>query len=232
MSISTHTAFATQKQGLAVNRQVVSEVLDPEFCTELQANAKAYDAIQENVDNSQWAMARLVNEMYPEHKGQFINPETGKLDKGMYYAECSRVANVGLKKPRFSESGETLRRWCEVQSLYAPFSWADQLLDKLSFSHLQVNKKLHKDGKVKSVLEALERAVLEKWTADEMKEHFDPSIPPHPWELVQGRLAGLMSAQDYPFLKSKEKRDECIAHAAAIDAIIRSEIEAEGKSAE
>lgn len=223
--------YATQKTELATKSQPVSVVLDPEFIAELQANAKAYDAIQENADNSQWTIARIVNGMYSEHKSQFINAETGKPDKGMYYAECSRVANIGLKKSRFSESGETLRRWCEVQSLYAPFSWADQLLDKLSFSHLQVNKKLHKDGKVKTVLEALERAIVEKWTSDEMREHFDPSIPPHPYELIQGRLAGLQNWEDYPFLKDRTKAEECAAHAAAINKIIREYVESEGKSA-
>lgn len=220
--------FATPKQytpSSTHNSQPVSEVLDPEFCTELQANAKAYDAIQENADNSQWEIARTVNGMWSEHKSQFE-------DKMQYYAECSRVANIGLKHKRFSDSGETLRRWCEVQAFYAPFSWAAQLLDKLTFSHLLINKKLHRDGKVKSVLEALERAVVEGWTSDEMREHFAPSTPPLPWELVQGRLAGLQNVKDYPFLKDPAKAKRCAELASEIAAIIRSEIEAEGKSAE
>ena len=208
----------------------VSEVLDPEFCTELQANAKAYDGAQENADNSKWVTAKSVNEMWTEHKSQFINEETGMSDKESYYGECSRVANIGLKHKRFSDSGETLRRWCEVQAFYSPFSWASQLLDKLTFSHLLVNKKLHKDGKVKSVLEALERAVTEKWSSDEMKEVFDPSIPPHPYDTIKGHLAGLMNKDSYPFLKSREDREQCASLASQIDVIIRKALELEGKA--
>lgn len=232
------SSFATQKTGLEAKPRPrpVSVVLDPDFIVELQGNAKEYDAAQENTDNSQWELAQLVNGMWVEHK-TLTSIEGGEKKlvfstKAEYYAECSRVANIGLKHKRFSDSGETLRRWCEVQSFYAPFSWAPQLLDRLTFSHLLTNKKLHKDGKVKTVLEALERAVLEKWTADEMKEHFDPSIPPLPYELVQGRLAGLQNVADYPFLKDRAKAEECAAHAAAINKIIREALEAEGKSAE
>ncbi len=208
-----------------VSQPVVSVVLDPEFCTELRGNAKAFDASQEDADNSQWEMAALVNGMWSEHKGQFEN-------KNQYYAECSRVANIGLKHKRLSDSGETLRRWCEVQAFYAPFSWAAQLLDKLTFSHLLTNKKLHKDGKVKSVLEALERAVKEKWTSDEMKEHFDPSLPVHPYDMVQGHLASLMSKDNWQFIKSKEALDYCLTRIKEVDLKIREELEKEGKAHE
>src|SRR5690242_5167020 len=98
-----------------------SEVLGAEFCNELRDNAKAFDAVQENADNSKWAIAKLVNEMYDENKARFEN-------KNLYYAECSKVVNAGCKRKRFSDSGETLRRWCEVQAYYAPFSYSDKLL--------------------------------------------------------------------------------------------------------
>src|SRR5688572_9973230 len=83
-------------------------------------------------------------------------------------AECSRVANIGLQKPRFSESGETLRRWCEVQAYYSQFSYADKLLDVYSFDHLVEAKRLAYQEKVKSAIEALKLAYSNRWTADEM----------------------------------------------------------------
>jgi hypothetical protein len=201
----------------------VSEVLDPEFCVELQANAKAFDATQENADNSKWTIAKTVNDMWVEHKGQFA-------DKRQYYEECSRVANIGLKKKRFSDSGETLRRWCEVQVFYAPFSFADKLLDVYTFAHLIEIKRLVSRGKVNAVTEALHEAAVNKWTSDELREHYDPTQPPHPYELVQGRLAGLQNVADYPFLKDRAKAEECAAHAAAIEKIIREELDKEGKA--
>lgn len=220
--IPTHTAFATQKQGLAVRTQPVSEVLGVEFCTELQANAKAYSATQENADNSKWATAKLVNDMWDESKRHFE-------DKKQYYAECSRVANIGLKKKAFSDSGESLRRWCEVQAFWGAFSFGDKLLDVYTFAHLVEIKRLVGNGKA-DAREALHAAAVNKWTSEEVREHYDPPQTPHPYDVTKGRLAGLMSADAYPFLKSKEKRDECIAHAAAIDAIIRSELDKEGKA--
>lgn len=224
------TAYApakqyTDKSTLNSQPRPVSEVLDPEFCTELQANAKAYDATQENADNSKWTIAKTVNDMWAEHKGQFA-------DKRQYYEECSRVANIGLKKKRFSDSGETLRRWCEVQVFYAPFSFADKLLDVYTFAHLIEVKRLVSHGKVKSVTEALHEAAVNTWTSDELREHYDPPQKPHPYELVQGRLAGLQNVADYPFLKDPIKAKRCAELASEIAAIIRSEIEAEGKSAE
>jgi hypothetical protein len=217
------TAYAPAKQFTPARS--ASEVLDPEFCAELQANAKAYDATQENADNSKWEIAKSVNGMWPEHKngGHFA-------DKRQYYEECSRVANIGLKKKRFSDSGETLRRWCEVQVFWGHFSYADKLLDVYSFAHLVEAKRVYAKEKVKSPLDALKVALDNGFTADELHEHYFPPEKPHPWELAQGRLAGLMNVSDYPFLKARADRERCVALASEINSIIRKALEAEGKA--
>jgi hypothetical protein len=202
----------------------VSEVLGAEFCNELQANAKIFDGAQETADNSKWVTAKLVNDMWDESKKYFE-------DKKQYYAECSRVANLGLSKKRFSDSGETLRRWCEVQAFYGGFSWGDKALDVYTFAHLIEAKRLAGRELVKSPLIALKAAFDNGWTSDELREHYDPAQKPHPYDTVKGHLATLMSKDSYPFLKDPAKLKECMAHASAIDAIIRSEIEREGKSA-
>jgi len=196
-----------------------SIVLDPEFTAEIRATAAHYDDNLENADNDKWNMARLVNEMWPEHKGTF---ET-KLD---YLAECSRVANIGLRHKRFSDSGETLRRWCEVQATYSAFAEtvkdADKFLDLLSFDHLARAKSLYLKEKVKSPFLALKTAIIEKYTAEEMQYHYDPPTKPNEWDVMQDRVQA-MKSKDFWKLKSPDNIKRVLVLVDEIEKIVRED---------
>ena len=199
--------------------ETASVVLAREFCDELSAMAQNYSDNQYNADSDKWNIARLVNEGWEEHKVHF---ET-KLD---YLAECSRVANRGLRHKRFSDSGETLRRWCEVQATYSAFTEkvqdADKFLDLLSFDHLSRAKRLYLNGKVKSPFLALSTAMTEKYTAEEMQFHFDPPIKPDEWDVMRDRVEA-MKSKDFWKLKHPENVKRVMEHVQAIDAILRED---------
>lgn len=199
-----------------------SNSLDPEFVRDIQADAKLLDENQEAADESKWNIAARTNEMWPEHKGivyeltnDFVYPT-----KNDFYAEVSRVGNTGLKHKRFSDSGETLRRWCEVQATYAQFDKAELFLEVLSFDHLAKAKKLARDEKVKVPILALAEAQRNHWTADEMKEHFDPSLPVHPYDRITGWLDGMLDNNNWKWLKSRETVKGILFHAAEIKRLI------------
>lgn len=196
--------------------------LDPEFVNDLMKSAKEYDRAEEISDDEKWRISERVNELWPEHAGMIYELTSERVfpTKQEYYAECSRVANIGLTRKRFSDSGETLRRWCEVQQTYATFPDAHKFLDVLSFSHLQKAKKLAKDNKVKVPVLALAEAINRQWTADEMKEHYDPTEPVHPFDKVTGWLEGMTDKNSWSWLKSQQTIKDILFHAEAIKRLI------------
>lgn len=215
---------------MVVPQKTISAVLDPEFAADLQASVKHFDDCESEADNERWNIAFQVNEMWPEHENN-VDDRGEKIfpTKKEYYAECSRVANLVVKRKRFSDSGETLRRWCEVQESYNQWRDAVTFLDHLSFDHLYKARKLYKDGKVSPPVLALAEAVRRKWTADEMKEHYDPTITPHPYDIFRSNINNLLSAK-LEFIKSAEVRKRIKAELSKIDQEVRDEIEKERKA--
>lgn len=199
-----------------------SQVLDPQFVKDLMASAKEYDNAEEISDDEKWAIAEKVNDLWPEHAGIRYAMSKKKVfeTKADYYVECSRVANIGLKRKRFGDSGETLRAWCELQQTYANFPDVHKFLDALSFEHLRKAKKLAKDEKVKVPVLALAKAIAENWTADEMKEHYDPSEPIHPYDKFMGWIEGMNKDFLSTWLKSRKTIDGILYHAAEIKRLI------------
>ena len=209
-----------------------SVVLDPEFTAELRAMSKNYDDNQSNADDDQWNIARKVNEMWQEHKNlthEVIEDDERVIkkifpSKTEYYMECSRVANIGLKIKRFSDSGETLRRWCEVVGTYETFVGrvddGEKFLLLLSFDHLYKAKTLYLNSKVKSPFDALIKAVQEKYTADEMQYHFDPPLPPDEYKDMLGRLDVLQDKSKWSWLKNPQVIKDILFHAAEIRRLI------------
>lgn len=199
----------------------VSEVLDPYLCADLQKMAEQYSDNQSNADDDKWSIARRVNEDWDEHKGRFDT----RLD---YYAECSRVMNArsGRKKKLFSDSGQTLRRWCEVQATYESLSTnvkdGDKFLDLLSFDHLYQAKVLYGKGKVKSPFEALAEAIKSDFTADEMSRHFDPLQHPDEWEVMQERVQA-MKSPDFWKLKDPQRVKQVLFHVSQIEMLLDEE---------
>lgn len=199
-----------------------SRYLSPDFATDLMQSAKEYDRAEEVSDNEKWVIAELVNDMWSEHAGLVYELTGEKVfpTKAEYYVECSRVANIGLSRKRFGDSGETLRAWCELQQTYAAFPDIHKFLDALSFEHLRKAKKLAKDEKVKVPVLALAKAIQENWTADEMKEFYDPSEPVHPFDKVTGWLDGMLNKDSWSWLKSPKTIKDILFHAAEIKRLI------------
>jgi len=186
--------------------------LDPEFVAELKAQAKSYDDNQENSDNDKWVIARLVNSMWEEHKTLTYDGFTEERvypTKAEFLVACSFQANQGTKKVRFSASGETLRRWCEIHACYANIK-ADHLpvVKESSFEHLRIAKSLNYNEKVSSPLVALALAAQNKWTAEEMKEHYDPPQIVHIYDKFTGWLDSMWNTKLVDLFKDKDDREE------------------------
>ncbi len=192
----------------------LSEVLDPEFCSRLQYDAAYYDVHQSFADQTKWDIAKQVNEWWSEHQGVFEG------NKKAYFAEVSRVANIGLEKPRFSQSGETLRKYCELQESYKNVKGADNLLKQTSFDHLMTARKLAKDGKVDSPLKALTEAFQNGWTEEEMRTHFDPPELVHPYDKITGWLASLYDKSNWGWV-DRARFEKVKTHLDAISELLK-----------
>lgn len=204
------------------SKSIFSNYLDPEFVTDLMKSAQEHDRAEEISDDEKWNIAERVNDLWPEHAGMVYELTNDRIfpTKEEYYIECSRVANIGLKRKRFSDSGQTLRAWCELQQTYAAFPDIHKFLDVLSFDHLRKAKKLAKDNKVKVPVLALANAIDKQWTADEMKEYYDPTEPVHPFDKVTGWLEGLTDKNSWSWLKSQQTIKDILFHAEAIKRLI------------
>lgn len=207
-----------------VRQMVKSTNLDPEFVQTLQAKTRQYEEATSYADYHKWGIAIMVNDMWPEHAGMFSG------DKKSFYAECSRVANDGLSVRIFGESGETLRRWCDVAATYENMPNAETFLDALSFDHLEKARKLARDGRIQAPDHALAVAVDEGLSADDMKERFDPSSAPHPYDVISGHLAYMADRSHWEFIKSADVRDAVMSHVTAIDTMVRIYLESEEKA--
>jgi hypothetical protein len=211
--------------------------LDPEFVREMQSDAVTYDEKQAGADECKWKIAARVNAMWDEHKTVVYENSNRRVfeTKADYYIACSFAANQGLKHKRFCDSGETLRRWCEVQDTYSQFDHAELFLEALSFEHLRVAKsvsyRLEKEqSKNIPPVVMLATAQDNNWNADEMQEHYNPYHPPHPYDAMRERLVIMQDKSHYPFLKKLEDIEYCIQRAKEIDARIKQAIQAEGKA--
>jgi hypothetical protein len=218
MPLEANTAQNTQIQ------LVDSTKLDPTFTEELHNLTARFVYQQHAVDSTKWVIAGMVNDMWPEHAGIFSG------NKQEFYIECSRVANDGLSVRIFGESGETLRRWCDVAATYENMPTAETFLDALSFDHLEKARKLARDGRIQAPDHALAVAVNEGLSADDMKERFDPSDAPHPYDVISGHLAYMADRSHWEFIKSADVRDAVLSHVTAIDTMVRIYLESEEKA--
>lgn len=168
----TVDAFSMTRPALTEPR-IVSEVLDPDFVADLQGVSKLHADSQDVADDSKWNIAGQVNDNWDEHSSIFPT-------KMHYLAECSRVLNFYRKRKYFSDSGETLRRYCELRATYDTLvktvDHGQDFIELFTTEHLRVARSLYMLGKVKSPFEALEWCVDgngKMQSADDMQEHFD-----------------------------------------------------------
>ena len=206
-----------------VRQMLKSTILDPSFSDMLLFMASTYAEQQQAADLTKWNIAVSVNDNYSEHAGIFSG------DKMAYFAECSRVANAGRSVQIFGTSGQTLRRWCEVAATYENMPNAETFLEALSFDHLEKARKLARDGRIQAPDHALAVAVNEGLSADDMKERFDPSSAPHPYDVISGHLAYMADRSHWEFIKSADVRDAVMAHVKGIEYIVKEYLKGENK---
>lgn len=139
--------------------------LDPTLVKILVDEAGKLENIIYEETQIKWIVADKVNDMWSEHQGIFGN-------KDEYLAECSRVMNERTRIKMFGESGQTLRKWCQVQLAFSAFAESAELLSQTSFAHMEVAKSASIAGKVDSPVEAVAMAITNKWSADDLRFHF------------------------------------------------------------
>lgn len=172
MTLTYTDAFAMTNPDVT-EPQITSETLDPLLVKDLQGLSRVHADTQDEADNTKWNIAGEVNDAWDEHSKIFPT-------KMHYYAECSRVLNTNRTRKYFSDSGETLRRYCELRATYDPLiktaKRGDEFLELFTMEHLRIARSLYMNGKVKSPFEALDWCVDgngKMRSADEMEEHFD-----------------------------------------------------------
>lgn len=171
MTITYTDAFTMTKPDVG-EAPILSDTLDPILIRDLQGLSRFHSTTQDEADDTKWNIAGEVNDAWVEHEKIFPT-------KMHYYAECSRVLNFGRKRKYFSDSGETLRRYCEIRMTYDGLSKADrgdEFLELFTMEHLRIARSLYMDAKVKSPFDALDWCVDgngKMRSADEMQEHFD-----------------------------------------------------------
>lgn len=165
--------------------------LAPDFQKRLRQLGITYNQATMQADCSQWQIANEVAKNWKLYKGKTKDGFTAELmyaNKGEYYTDCTLVIKAGMKKPLF-DSERTLRSYCEMAEFYNDYYEemkdrenlypVEYYLENLSFKHLEEARKLHKDGKVVSLFEALKYALGEEdgqtHTYKEMVYRFDPS---------------------------------------------------------
>jgi hypothetical protein len=188
-------------------------LIDPDLITDLQDLTSRYAEAQQSADKIKWQIAQKVNDSYSEHKGIFAG------DKLAYYVECSRVANDGLAIKIFGESGQTLRRWCEVQAAYENFPQAELLLEETSFKHLAIAKRAAKQEKAASPIAAMDWALAMGASADDMQEHYFPASAPTEYDKWTGAMSTLLDLKNYEWISSAEVKESIIGHVNAIETI-------------
>jgi len=197
-------------------------LIDPDLITDLQDLTSRYAEAQQSADKIKWQIAQKVNDGYSEHKGIFAG------DKMAYYAEASRVANDGLAINILGESGQTLRRWCEVEATYHNFPEAIKLLEETSFKALEIGKKAAYHGKAESPIAALDWALAMGASADDMQEHYFPATKPTEYDKWTGAMSTLLDLKNYEWIQSATVKESIFTRVKEIETIKRDYLNEKG----
>ena len=163
-------------------------IITPEFAKFLAERGAAIERIEKHLGRKKWAFAGDVNLEWRD--GDY---EIEKVNKREYYSECAKYLPVMI----FGKSGETLRRWCEVEAHYKDVDEALLLLEGSSFDHLLRAKRLEANNKEIAVV-AVSTAIKDGLNAEEMQYNFDPSSSGESENRTIDRLFSLADAMWIP----------------------------------
>lgn len=189
-----------------------ASLLRPEFVCRLQQTAKRFNLHTQRAGKYQWILARRVNNEWVDDSNVDVRAEIRKED---FYAECSREINKVLGFPICAASGETLRRWCEMDESYKNFRELDPLKDILSFEHFRSARHLATlpENAMETPASILAFSYSMKFTRDEMEKHFDKrkmgGVPEY--ERVIGWLDSLQLSE-LEWIRSTEDRSAYVMH--------------------
>lgn len=191
----------------------------PEFLANLRRAVKKYHTSARAASKHQWAIARLVIEEWERIEARYES----EINKLYFYAATSHEINAVLPFPICTESGETLRRWCEVAKSYEN---ADTFMFEsvLSFDHFRIARTLAKlpknemAGNVPMVI--LLRCAQEGWTVEEMQMHYGDGLDkPSEFDKAVGWLDSLQATK-FEWVKERSARDEIKFHLSRVREIV------------
>ena len=190
-----------------------NSIFEPALLLELIFLARQSQAEQRKADGHKWDLAERVNSEYPEYMYMFPT----KLD---YFAAMSQAINTQLSIGAFSESGQTLRFYCELQATLGNIPNIKRLLEASSIDHLRRAKRLAADNKIitdsgqlAGADYAIAKAIENKWSAEDMEQHFDPAEPPDPYKQFKTVLSSLLDPFTYSWISDAEVISKLICKA-------------------
>ncbi|RPJ29426.1 MAG: hypothetical protein EHM33_00845 [Chloroflexi bacterium] len=158
--------------------------IPPAAVDNLRRQASRLAALGHAKDRREWKFGELVNKTWDN----LPEDVTAEVSREMFFVECSRLINEQADFPIVSASGETLRRWCEVVAAFENMPGIEIMREHLSFEHFRLARVLANKGKVSVPAYALAVAAEQRYTADEMRQHFDPPEPPDEYARATGHL--------------------------------------------
>lgn len=192
--------------------------LRPEFVCRLKQEARKYALIEQAKSKKEWLFGELANAEW----NALAAEDKEEITIEHFYVEVSHAINDGLPFPIVGESGQTLRRWCEVARSYVNMPEAALFREILSFDHFFQARRMAYDERVTTLTHpvvALAEAVRNKWVVKEMVQHYDPPHPQHEYDQVMGWLAS-MQAVKLQWVKNAEERKQALYHLAEYARIV------------
>ncbi len=206
----------------------LNPIFEPAFITEVTTLARQCQAEQRKADTHKWELAERVNSEWPEYISLFPT----KLD---YYAAMSQAVNKELSIGMFTESGQTLRFYCELQATLGNIPKIKALLEASSIDHLRRAKRLAADNKIitdggqlAGADYAIAKAIEKKFSAEDMENYFDPKQAPTEYDKWTGAMSIMLDLKNYEWIKSATVKEQIITRVKEIEVIKKDYLDKKG----
>lgn len=206
----------------------INYIFEPAFIAEVTTLARQCQVEQRKADTHKWDLAERVNSEYPEY--MYLFPT--KLD---YYAAMSQAVNNSLSIGMFTESGQTLRFYCELQATLGNIPNIKELLEASSIDHLRRAKRLSADNKI--ITEngqlagadyAIAKAIEKKFSAEDMENYFDPKQAPTEYDKWAGAMSIMLDLKNYEWIQSATVKESIFTRVKEIETIKRDYLNEKG----
>ena len=206
----------------------INSIFEPAFIAEVTTLARQCQAEQRKADTHKWDLAERVNSEYPEY--MYLFPT--KLD---YYAAMSQAVNNSLSIGMFTESGQTLRFYCELQATLGNIPNIKELLEASSIDHLRRAKRLAADNKIitdggqlAGADYAIAKAIEKKFSAEDMENYFDPKQAPTEYDKWTGAMSVMLDLKNYEWIQSATVKESIFTRVKEIETIKRDYLNEKG----